>query len=427
MVQHNPRTNRSDPIRRVDENANSFYFAMGLAPTLLVPLNHENCGFITHALALGRQSLTVFMEFESNEDEVINGIVQLTPELSVCYADVEYALQISDTPFPQPIRSRPKRPPSRSRVGSPVSFTHDVRPDQLAAGDHIYTEFCGGLICHHGIVSLVAPHTMVIHWGARDSPVICQESTLEQFLNGGSLKRAVYGNQPWKLRGAYNHQPSDPDHIIRRARLCLTNYPRSESYNLLTANCEHFAVWCVTGKKRSAQVEVATKALSGLADLALARHFPKYKIGSAPAMLVVSAVWQGLMYLQTEGCTWEEVKHDLKRNSIVTAATLAVTTAAACGAPALVVCSVAGAVGLLAAAGAEFLVPDLDERTLNYSLCSKLSGVRVHARSRREKKNLARNRLMHLKAGLEQGGVEERKRAQLFDAMYDFLTHETLD
>lgn len=50
-----------------------------------------------------------------------------------------------------------------------------------------------------------------------------------------------------------------------RALMALTGVVQFGRYNLITNNCEHFAVWCKTGKMKSFQVYNAFMTLGGLA------------------------------------------------------------------------------------------------------------------------------------------------------------------
>ena len=50
-----------------------------------------------------------------------------------------------------------------------------------------------------------------------------------------------------------------PQETVERARSCIGQ----GEYDLLTQNCEHFAMWCKTGAKESAQVERLEEILQG--------------------------------------------------------------------------------------------------------------------------------------------------------------------
>ena len=121
----------------------------------------------------------------------------------------------------------------------------------LNSGDHIFVRRKGLLYSHHGIY---AGAGAVIHYkGAekekRDPAVIITD--LDNFLNGGKLKRCNY-----KERLPYSES-------LRIAREHLSK----KRYSLRGNNCEHFATYCATGKKKSLQVQ---RVIGGIATITLA-------------------------------------------------------------------------------------------------------------------------------------------------------------
>ena len=111
----------------------------------------------------------------------------------------------------------------------------------LNHGDHIFVRRKGMLYSHHGIY---AGERAVIHYkGAdkekRDPAVIITD--IDNFLNGGKLRRRNY-----KERLPYSES-------LRIAREHLSK----KGYSLPFNNCEHFATYCATGKKKSKQVRRA--------------------------------------------------------------------------------------------------------------------------------------------------------------------------
>ena len=121
----------------------------------------------------------------------------------------------------------------------------------LNYGDHIFVRRKGLLYSHHGIY---AGEGTVIHFkGAekeKKDPVV-RKTDIENFLNGGKLKRRDYKKR----------LPCAETLRIARAHLS------KEGYSLAFYNCEHFATYCATGKKKSAQVR---RAASGFIAVALA-------------------------------------------------------------------------------------------------------------------------------------------------------------
>ncbi len=121
----------------------------------------------------------------------------------------------------------------------------------LNTGDHIYVKRKGFLYSHHGIY---AGKGFVLHYkGAlkekKDPAVII--SDIATFLNNGKLRRRLYRRR----------LPRSETLQIARAHLA------QKGYSLVFNNCEHFATYCVTGKKKSMQVN---RIIGGLATLTLA-------------------------------------------------------------------------------------------------------------------------------------------------------------
>ena len=110
--------------------------------------------------------------------------------------------------------------------------------EELIRGDHIYVQRGGLLYSHHGIY---AGKGTVIHFkGAfkeKKDPIVIK-TDIEIFLNGGKLKRRDY-----KRRLPHTE-------TLRIARDHLSK----KGYSLAFNNCEHFAAYCSTGRKKSVQV-----------------------------------------------------------------------------------------------------------------------------------------------------------------------------
>ena len=119
--------------------------------------------------------------------------------------------------------------------------------EDLKYGDHIYVRRKGLLYSHHGIYG---GKGIVIHFkGAvkeKKDPVVIK-TDIESFLNGGKLKRSDY-----KKRLPHAE-------TLRIARDHLSK----KGYSLAFNNCEHFAAYCATGKKRSAQVRNVVGGIVG--------------------------------------------------------------------------------------------------------------------------------------------------------------------
>lgn len=122
---------------------------------------------------------------------------------------------------------------------------------ELIPGDHIYVKRKGHFYSHHGIY---AGKGMVLHFkGAvrekQDPTVII--SDMAAFLKNGKLQRRSYKR---RLPHADTVQ-------MARAHLA------QKDYSLVFNNCEHFATYCATGKKKSPQVH---KIFGSIATLSLA-------------------------------------------------------------------------------------------------------------------------------------------------------------
>jgi len=131
----------------------------------------------------------------------------------------------------------------------------------LGPGDHIYVRRNGLLYSHHGIY---AGDGNVIHYKGDDKekqdPTVIM-TRLEIFLGGGKLRRRNY-----KKRLPYSES-------LRIAREHLSE----KGYSLSGNNCEHFATYCATGKKKSRQVRRAVGSMAAL-TLAAAGSFVLKKI-----------------------------------------------------------------------------------------------------------------------------------------------------
>jgi len=119
----------------------------------------------------------------------------------------------------------------------------------LNLGDHIYVRRL--VYSHHGIY---AGDGNAIHYTGEEKekkdPLI-RETDIEDFLKGGKLKRRNYKKRLL------------PFETLSLARKHLSN----NSYSLTLNNCEHFATYCATGKRKSKQLR---KAVGGLVGIALA-------------------------------------------------------------------------------------------------------------------------------------------------------------
>jgi hypothetical protein len=137
-----------------------------------------------------------------------------------------------------------------------------VKP--LQAGDIIFTDHI--LIRHYGVY---AGKGRVIHYagenGIFDANIGIREISLEQFT-----KNSKYGVVQFAGEHTGINRFSGKE-TVHRARSRLGE----RSYNLIFNNCEHFALWCKTGKSKSRQVERAVTIAMVLGTIAVAAHLVK--------------------------------------------------------------------------------------------------------------------------------------------------------
>ncbi|HEV7892431.1 MAG TPA: lecithin retinol acyltransferase family protein [Pyrinomonadaceae bacterium] len=107
----------------------------------------------------------------------------------------------------------------------------------MGFGDHLYVERAGGLYSHHAID---CGDGTVIHYWIDDLPFrsAVSRTTLEEFADGGGVRVRVYD------------ECDPPDTAVRRALESLG----ARGFDPLTNNCEHFVVWCKTGRMESSQI-----------------------------------------------------------------------------------------------------------------------------------------------------------------------------
>lgn len=114
----------------------------------------------------------------------------------------------------------------------------------MARGDHLYVDRLGGLYNHHGIDC--GDGTVIHYWpdGILLSSSV-KRTDLREFAEGGFVKVRSYA------------ECDPPETVIGRAVSSLG----ARGFDPLTFNCEHFAVWCKTGRVESYQVRSAASYL----------------------------------------------------------------------------------------------------------------------------------------------------------------------
>lgn len=143
----------------------------------------------------------------------------------------------------------------------------------VAYGDVIGVQRLG--YTHYGIY---ASEEAVIHYvgnqNETDMDAMVRETSLVTFLRGDEdwfvldLDERATDNVA-ALHGDYEMvETYSPDETVRRARSRLGE----SRYNLLWNNCEHFALWCKTGREESDQVGSMLEAAGQIARLLLERR-----------------------------------------------------------------------------------------------------------------------------------------------------------
>lgn len=119
----------------------------------------------------------------------------------------------------------------------------------LLPGDHIFVKRSSRMYKHHGIY---IGHGKVIHFSGsireKIDPLV-RQTDLSTFLKGGILQKRIHD----KILPA--------SETIRIAKEQL----RKRNFSVIWNNCEHFATYCATGKKKSRQVKHGLYGLSAVA------------------------------------------------------------------------------------------------------------------------------------------------------------------
>lgn len=123
----------------------------------------------------------------------------------------------------------------------------------MALGDHIFVYRFG--YSHHGIDG---GNDRVIHFessawqklrgafSSKRAPCV-REVSCATFSQGRPILVRQYGG---------GHQADDAEKAVERARSRLGR----QDYGIFQNNCEHFVVWCKTGRAKSTQIEALCQA-----------------------------------------------------------------------------------------------------------------------------------------------------------------------
>jgi hypothetical protein len=146
------------------------------------------------------------------------------------------------------------QPPDRKKSMDSVL----MKPVKLQAGDVIFIDRV--FYRHYGIY---AGKGRVIHYSGENShfgkDVGVRETSLEQFAGGEKCTVVQFTENRSGIKLFSGKE------TVNRARSRLGE----ERYNLLFNNCEHFALWCKTGRSKSIQVEKTVAAAVMLGTIAV--------------------------------------------------------------------------------------------------------------------------------------------------------------
>jgi hypothetical protein len=131
----------------------------------------------------------------------------------------------------------------------------------IQRGDHIYRPIRNGYgIQHHGIYignnrvvhfagGITGAHRLLRNAGKENESII-QETSLSEFMDDFPVEKL-------KIFDYAGIKTSTPETTLKRAMSLIGQ----GEYSLALKNCEHFAIWCKTGKWYSQQVKEAYEFL----------------------------------------------------------------------------------------------------------------------------------------------------------------------
>ena len=157
-------------------------------------------------------------------------------------------------------------------------FKRTVSDSELKRGDVIGVHRIGGIYDHYGIYT---GNNEVIHFSNEGSDfgvdIRVRRATLSQFKNSAdnvfvvdfeAYRDYVENPELFDFVGLFKLAFDDlfdnkitlysPEETVKRAESKLGK----GKYNLVFNNCEHFAVWCKTGKRESSQVQRFLEAIA---------------------------------------------------------------------------------------------------------------------------------------------------------------------
>ena len=176
-----------------------------------------------------------------------------------------------------------KSPLSKKKRKKACDFIRTVSDSELKKGDVIGVH--RGVYDHYGIYT---GRGKVIHFsdegGDMGDDIKIRRATLSQFKDGADnvfvvdfeayrdyvenpgllelLEEGIVGIALRSLFGSETITIYSPEETVKRAESQLgKGEEREDKYNIIFNNCEHFALWCKTGVKKSSQVQRFFEAL----------------------------------------------------------------------------------------------------------------------------------------------------------------------
>jgi hypothetical protein len=133
-----------------------------------------------------------------------------------------------------------------------------ISKNELIAGSHLISN--RGAYWHHGIY---IGGSKIIHYAGLSNKLNkggIEETTIDAFINGSDLQERRHKKPKYTA-----------SQVVERAKNFLTQ--DSDEYNIVLNNCEHFAHYCVSGVKSSAQVKnIALTSVGAIASIAILYH-----------------------------------------------------------------------------------------------------------------------------------------------------------
>ena len=170
-------------------------------------------------------------------------------------------------------------------IGAGIALSSDDKKDaaKLNPGDVIYVERLFKKVVPYQHFGIYSGDNNVIHYFHKTETV--EETDLETFLedkrelficnfNEHGYKESVSRYRTplaafgmalspalnWHNTNEAYRKLYSPEETINRARSCIGK----GEYDVVTHNCEHFALWCKTGVSESEQIEVLIKIIIGI-------------------------------------------------------------------------------------------------------------------------------------------------------------------